>query len=162
RQFEQSNFAFMGQWEREAWAESRTPGFIRVRLQDVYRILGYFLTNSVFLIPLVFFGGVLLKAPRLRVLRWILMASIVAVVTEVKSYEHYAAPLLIVVLILAIEAFRHFYVFELAGKPVGRFLTVALPAAGVLLYMGHEAVRLSRPPSMREPLPANARRHQIE
>src|SRR5262249_16888576 len=139
--FKETNMAWMDQWERAAWVQARTPAFIGTRLSDLLKMLNTFLGSTVLFAPVVFFSGRLVRTPRLRVLFWTLLVSAVAVLIEVKYYEHYAAPLLIVFLILVVEAFRHLRAFKVSGKPVGRFLTFALPSVMLLLYGGTEVTR---------------------
>jgi hypothetical protein len=161
-QFSHLNFTLMDRWEREAWQKTRTLDFIPTRFKKVYEMFDLFLGSLVLLVPVALFWRKLWSAPRLRLLWWCLLTGCVAVAFGMQYYQHYAAPILTVILILAVQAFRHLRVFEIAGRPAGRFLCRAAPAVMLLLAAGHQALQLYRPQTLDEGYPPNVRMQRLE
>lgn len=159
--FDEVNFAVMDQWERDAWAKARRPEFLLTRPRNVYEMLDLFLGSFVLLLPVALFGRELLRSPRLKLIRWCLLAGCVPVAIGIEYYQHYAAPILPAILILTVEAFRRLRLLELSRKPVGRFLTGALPAAMLLIAFGHQAHQIYRPKTIEETYPPNARMQRL-
>lgn len=161
-QFAHLDFTLMDRWEREAWVHARSPEFIVTRFKNVSEVFDLFLGSSLLLIPVALFWRNLRGTLRLRLLGWCLLSGAVAVATGTQYYHHYAAPLLIVILILTVQAFRHLRVFEYAGRPIGRFLCRAIPAAMFLVAAGHEALHPYSPKTLEESYPPNAYRERLE
>jgi hypothetical protein len=161
-QFAHLDFTLMDRWEREAWADARSSGFFAARFKKVYDMFGVFLGSPLLLVPIALFGRNLVSAPRLRLLWWSLLSGAVAVAIGIQYYQHYAAPILIVFLILTVQAFRHLRVFEYSGKPLGRFLCRAIPAGMLLAAGGHQVLQLYRPGTLEQTYPPNARRERLE
>jgi hypothetical protein len=158
--FSPINLTWMDQWEREAWQKARSSGFVPDRLKDVYEIFDRFAGSSVLLLPLIL--SVVPVFRKLRILLWPLLFCLSAALIEVKYYDHYAAPFLVVVLILLVESFRHLRAFKIGGRPAGRLLFWAMPALMLLFYAGHEGIRLVRHVPIRQRLPANSWRGELE
>ena len=159
--FAHLDFTLMDRWERETWALARSWGFLATRFKKVYEMFDLFLGSTVLLVPVALFWRKLLSTPRLRLLWWSLLSGAVAVAIETQYYQHYAAPILVVILILTVQAFRHLRVSQYSGKPIGRFLGRAIPAAMLLIAGSQQAVQLYRPKTLEETYPPNARRERL-
>ncbi len=160
--FTTQNMRWIDEWERQAWAESRTVKFFGDRFGDVARVMGSFLGSAILLAPIALFARQVLGARKHRVLIWMLLITCIPILTEVKYYEHYASPILLPILILMVAGFRHLRHYSYQGRPVGRFLSRALPAAMLLLLAGSEGVRIARGRPVRYPLPTNAFREGLQ
>lgn len=143
-QFAHLDFTLMDRWEREAWARARSAAFITTRFGDVTQMLNTFLGSMVLLIPVALFWRNLFHSARLKLLWWCLLTGCIAIAIGTQYYEHYAAPILPVILILAVQAFRHLRVFEYSGRPIGKFLCRAMPAVMLVLAAGSQAAQLYR------------------
>ena len=161
-QFAHLNFTLMDRWEREAWAKARSAAFVVTRFKNVYEMLDLFLGSILLLVPVALFWRNLVGSLRLKILWRSLLVSTLAVVIGTQYYQHYAAPILGVILILAVQAFRHLRVFEFRGKPTGRFLCRATPLAMLILAGGYQAVQLSKHKTIEETYPPNARMQRLE
>jgi uncharacterized membrane protein len=161
-QFTHLDFTLMDRWEREAWAHARSAAFLPARFGDVTKMLNTFLGSMMLLIPVALFWRSLLHAPRLKLLWWCLLTGCVPVAIGAEYYEHYAAPILTVILILTVQAFRHLRIFEYSGRPVGMFLCRALPAAMIVLAAGTQAAQLYRTKFVAEGYYPNTRRDHLE
>ena len=161
-QFPHLDFTLMDRWEREAWARTRSAAFLTIRLGDVAKMLTTFLGSFMLLIPVVLFGCELLHTPRLKLLWWCLLTGCIAMAIGTQYYEHYAAPILPVILILTVQAFRHLRVFEYSGRPVGKFLCRAIPAVMLVLAAGSQAVQLYRTKFIAAPYYPNTKKDRLE
>jgi hypothetical protein len=160
-EFAHLDFTLMDRWEREAWAQARSVGFLATRFKKVYEMFDLFLGSSALLVPVALFWPQLFSTSRLRLLWWSLLSGALVVAIGAEYYQHYAAPILAVILILTVQAFRHLRVFQYSGKPIGRFLCRAIPAAMLLIAGSEQALRLSRPKTLEETYPPNARRERL-
>jgi len=160
-QFTHLDFTLMDRWEREAWAQARSSRLFATRYKKVYEMFDLFLGSSLLLVPVALFWPILFSTPRLRLLWWSLLSGAVVVAIGTQYYQHYAAPILAVILILTVQAFRQLRVFQYSGKPIGRFLCRAIPAAMLLIAGSRLAVQLYRPKTLEETYPPNARRERL-
>ncbi len=161
-QFAHLDFTLMDRWERQAWAQARSWSFFATRYKKVYEMFDLFLGSALLLFPVALFWPILFGMPRFRLLWWALLSGAVVVAIGTEYYQHYAAPILVVILILTVQAFRHLRVFQYCGKPIGRFLCRAIPAAMLLIAGSRQAVELYRPRTLEESYPPNARRGRLE
>jgi hypothetical protein len=160
-QFAHLDFTLMDRWEREAWAQARSWRFFAARFRKVFQMFDLFLGSALLLVPVALFWPILFSTPRLRLLWWSLLSGAVVVAIGTQYYQHYAAPILAVILILTVQAFRHLRLFQYSGKPIGRFLCRAIPAAMLLIAGSRQAVQLYRPKTLEETYPPNARRERL-
>jgi len=156
------NLRWMDEWERATWSEARSVGFMGSRIKDLNDLMGMFLGSTLLLFPVLVFSGPIFRVGRYRVLVWMLGVSLIAVLTEVKYYQHYASPILLSILILVVAGFRHLRAWMPQGRPVGRFLSVGMLAGMLVLTLGSQAVRIGRRRPVEYPLPANAFREGLE
>jgi hypothetical protein len=161
-QFTHLDFTLMDRWEREAWTRARSAAFLTARFGDVTQMLNTFLGSLMLLIPVALFWRCLYHSPRLKLLWWCLLTGSIAVAVGTQYYEHYAAPILPVILILTVQAFRHLRVFEYSGRPIGKFLCRAIPAAMLVLAAGSQAFQLYRTKFVAHGYYPNANRVGIE
>ena len=128
-QFAHLDFTLMDRWERETWADARAARFIPARFKKVFQMFETFLGSIVVLVPVAIFWRSLIRTPRLRLLWWSVLTGCVAVAIGIQYYEHYAAPILAVILILTVQAFRHLRLCEYAepSPSAGSFAARFLP-----------------------------------
>ncbi len=119
---------WMDQWERLSWAQARSPGFLTLRLGDLWQRANSLLGTWLLLIPLVLFWPKWIAEPRLRPVRWALALTLLIAFLELLYYEHYAAPALAALLILVVAGFRELRTWEWDGKPSGLFFVRTVPA----------------------------------
>jgi hypothetical protein len=145
RTYRQIGLTWVNHWERNAWAQSRSAGFIGRRLADLLECSQTLLSSGFLLLPLVMFGPQLLRSKKLRVVCWALLLTLVAAFLEVMYYTHYAAPALAALLVLVVQGFRHLRLWEFSpGKHTGRMLTRAAPAVVLFLAVQTQVSKLAR------------------
>jgi hypothetical protein len=152
----------MDQWERDSWNQARGARFPLIRLRRIYQMFDLFLGSALLLIPAALFWKSLLRTPRLKVLWWCLATGALVAATGIQYYQHYAAPILPVILVFTVEGFRHLRVWETSGKPIGRFLCRAMPGAMLLIAGSQIGGQIYRPRTIEESYPPNGRRVRLE
>lgn len=159
--FRTENLTWNDAWERRNWALARGPQWVAFRSNRWMGILNSFFGSAVLVFPLLLFWRQLIPNRRLRPLWWALLLSFAGSWVEVIYIEHYAAPLLAVLLILVVHSFRHLRRWKFQGHPTGLALTRTLLAAMMLLWLGREGLHLVR----RQPVgetPDNSHKSEIE
>ena len=159
--FRTQNLRWKDAWERRNWDLARGPELLSLRSRRWVRIVGAFLGSAVLICPLLLFWRQLLPNRRLRPLWWALLFSFAGSWIEVIYVEHYAAPVLPVILVLVVQSFRHLRLWTFQGNATGLALTRTLLAASMLLWIGQEGIHLSR----RQPVgetPDNSHKSEIE
>jgi hypothetical protein len=159
--FRHADFRAMDTWERGKWARSRTVGFLSDRVKDLADVLGAYLGSLVLIVPVGLLWPQLSRDRRLRLFRWCLAGMAVTVATEVVYYTHYAAPFLAAILVVTVQAFRHLRQYHGGPKAIGRWLCRGLVMAMLVLWAGHEGLRISQRRPVTEK-PANSEYQAIE
>lgn len=160
--FERKNMRIMDQWERERYALATSWKFPRARLDDYQTIFTLIGASAIALVPALLFSASIAASRRLRPLLWILLVFFVGSMLEVVLFEHYAAPVVPALLVVLVQGFRHLRVWSCWGRPVGRFLSRAIPATTLAFVFAHEGVRLWKQVPVEDTKAVNYRRGHFE
>jgi hypothetical protein len=98
-------------------------------------LLRVYYGNLIWLFPLVAFASSLWYSRRTRFATVLVVVMVVASVTEVWWYPHYAAPLTAALFILVVQSLRYLRQWKYHGREVGRFLVRATPAAVAVIML---------------------------
>ena len=122
------------EWERGNALHAKTITGQAARLRDEAVVASLLAGNHwLFLIPVLIFGRWVIRDARVRILLLTLAAGLAVGQMEIAYLTHYAAPFCAVILILATQGFRHLRASRISGRPIGRFLSRAIPVPGSCL-----------------------------
>jgi hypothetical protein len=98
-------------------------------------------------LPLLVFLGNVGRDRRTRLPLICVAAALAGSLIEIRYYQHYAGPATAAVLIVAVQGFRHLRYWRPDGKPVGRFLSRAIPLLVVCSVVVSQAQLIRHPES---------------
>ena len=150
------------QWEFERWSRSRTWHVIADRAKDWYQTLSMLSGRGIFMLLMGALLPATIRDRRMRLPVICLGALIFGSLVEIVYYPHYAAPATVAIVLLLVQSFRHLRHFRLKTRPVGLFLSRALPAVAFFLLFGSEGARIWKQAPIERTRPVNARRDKIE
>jgi hypothetical protein len=148
-------------WEPREWAKARTWRLIPIRLEDWKGVASIVLGSSMMGLPIMVFLRNLWRDRRIRLPLMCVMAALAGSLIEVRYYQHYAGPVTVALLIVSVQAFRHLRLWKPGGRPVGRFLSRALPALVVAAATAAQGLVILRQEPPENLQPKNARRDQL-
>jgi len=148
-------------WEREQWEKTRTWQLIPIRLEDWKGVAVTVLGSLMMVLPVVVFSRSLWRDRRIRLPLSCVLAALAGSLIEVLYYQHYAGPATTALLIVAVEALRHLRQWKPDGRPVGRFLSRALPVLVVGAAMASRGRVILRQEPPENSQPRNARRDEV-
>ena len=160
--FPQKNMRIMDQWERERYATATSWKFPRTRLNDYQTILTLLAGSLMAAVPALLFFPFVKASRRLRPLLWILLVFVAGSLIETLLFEHYAAPAVAALLVVLVQGFRHLRLWRYHGRPVGRFLSRAIPAVMLAIVLAREGVRLWKQVPVENTKAVNYRRDKLE
>jgi hypothetical protein len=126
-------------WEPKKWRIARSWQIIPDRLKDWNLVLSTILGGVIMGLPLILFFPNLWSDKRIRLPLICVAAVLAGSWIEILYYQHYFAPAAAALLVIAVQALRHLRQWTPAGKPVGRFLSRAIP---ILVLAGVAAARM--------------------
>lgn len=140
-------------WEVAQWEKARTWQLIWLRFQDWKAVSATILGSALMGLLVVFFIPNLWRDRRIRLPLICVLAALGGSLMEICYYQHYAGPVTVALLIIAVQALRHLREWNPAGRDAGRFLSRAVPllvlAAAIVsqgsLIMRHDSVENSQP-----------------
>jgi hypothetical protein len=101
-------------------------------------LLRIYYGNLIWLFPLVAFASSLWYSRKTRFAAVLIGVIVLASLTEVWWYPHYAAPFTAVLFILAVQSLRYLRQWKYNGHDVGRFLVRAMPVAAAVIMLVFE------------------------
>ncbi len=129
----------LNEWERGLALDAKTIRGQAARLRDEVKAASLIAGNHwLFLIPVLIFSPWVIRDGRIRILLLTLAVGVAVAQVEIAYLNHYAAPFCAIILILATQGFRHLRVLQIGGRPMGRFLSRAIPALGLAAVMVRE------------------------
>ena len=156
----------LNEWERGNALRAKTIRGQVARLRDETVVATSLAGNHwLFLIPVLIFGPWVIRDRRIRILLLTLGAGLVVAQLEIAYLPHYAAPFCAIILILATQGFRHLRALKIGGRPMGRFLSRAIPAIGLAAMMISEGKDWMLKSGLGDPLafaPPPGRRASLE
>ncbi len=94
-------------WERSAWTHARLSSFPLRRALDLATHFNGFYGSFLVFLPAILFAPHVLRNRRLRAVVWAVGLTAAAAFFEVLFFAHYAAPVLVPLLILIVHGLRH-------------------------------------------------------
>jgi hypothetical protein len=153
-------------WERDGALRARTISGQAARLRDEAIVATLLAGNHwLFLIPVLIFSPWVIQDSRIRPLLLTLGAGVAVAQVEIAYLTHYASPYCAAIVIVATQGFRHLRVLRIGGRPVGRFLSRAIPVLGFAAVMMREGKNWVLKSDFGDPLafaPASGRRASLE
>ncbi len=135
-------------WEPAEWRKARSLQLIPVRMEDWGTVAGTILGSLLTALVVVVFLPSLWRDKRIRLPFLCVLAAVAGSFIEVRYYVHYAGPITVALLIVAVQAFRHLRSWKAGGRPAGRFLTRVLPLlviGGAMVARGSAILRHESP-----------------
>jgi hypothetical protein len=157
-----SIFNLHHRWEFDHWARSRSWQLLVDRPKDWYSALSTLAGGLPFVLMLAAFLASTVRDRRMLLPIICIAAALLGSLVQIVYYPHYAAPATAAILIVLVQSFRHLRLYRFAGKPVGRFLSRAIPSVACLVLLGSEGARLWRQEKIEQSQPVNARRDKLE
>lgn len=142
-------------WERTEWEKARSWQLIPMRLGDWKDAVSLVLGGVLMAVPIGIFLRELWKDRRIRLPLVCVAAALAGSMIEIRYYQHYAAPMVTGLLIVAVQALRHLRHWSAAGLVLSRALPVLI--VGAALATQAKVILLQE----LTPLPANWRRDDI-
>ena len=119
------------EWEVQEYRQTVGVGFLRMTAMKFYRYLLFYFAPFL-VIPLAWLPWVW-RDRRLRLLFVVLAATLVGLEGEVWAHPHYAAPLTVIFIALAVQGLRHMRAQTWNGTALGRWLAISL-VAGCFIF----------------------------
>jgi hypothetical protein len=136
-------------WEVAQWEKARTWQLIVLRFQDWKQVAATILGSSLMGLLVVLFIGGLWRDQRVRLPLICVLVALAGSFIEICYYQHYAGPVAVALLIVAVQALRHLREWTAAGRFLSRALPVlvvggALASRGMVIVR-HEPIEKSQP-----------------
>lgn len=144
-------------WEVAQWVKARTWGLIVLRFQDWKQVAATILGSSLMGLLVVLFFASLWRSPRNRLPLICVLVAVAGSFIEICYYQHYAGPVTVALLIVAVQALRHLREWNAAG----RFLSRALPVLVVGGVLASRSMIIARHEPIEKTLARNAQRDRI-
>jgi hypothetical protein len=138
-------------WEPEQWAKARTWQLIPIRLGEWRRVATTILGSLPMTLAVLLLLSNLWRDRRIRLPMMCVIAAVAGSLIEVCYYQHYAGPVTAALFIVAVQALRHLRQWKPGSRPVGRFLSRALPILAVASVAVAQGLVI-----LREDLPENS------
>ncbi len=148
-------------WEPKQWKRARSLELIPIRLNDWKFVATTILGSLLAALPLLMFFPKLWRDRRIRLPLFCVAAALAGSLVEVCYYQHYAGPMTAALLIVGVQSYRHLRVWAPGGKPVGRFLSRAIPILVVGAAVVSQGVVILRQAPPENSQPVNAQRAQV-
>jgi len=157
----ESIFNYFHGWQFDQWNRSRSWRLIPERGSDLFTATSTILGGAYMTLIAAGFLMFTWRDKRIRVAAICVATVAVGSFVQIVYYVHYFAPATVALLILAVQAFRHLRYWRLLGRPVGRFLTCAVPLVALAVTLVTEGSRIAHDtPETSQPV--NARRDKLE
>jgi hypothetical protein len=144
-------------WEVAQWEKARTWQLIVLRFQDWKLVAATILGSSLMGLLVVLFIGSLWRDRRVRLPLICVLLALEGSFIEICYYQHYAGPVAVALLIVAVQALRHLREWTAAG----RFLSRALPVLVVGGALASRGMVIVRHEPIENSQPRNAQRDRI-
>jgi hypothetical protein len=144
-------------WEVAQWEKARTWQLLVLRFQDWKKVAATISASSLMGLLVVLFIGGLWRDLRIRLPLICLLIALAGSFIEICYYQHYAGPVAVALLIVAVQALRHLREWTAAGRFLSRALPVLVLAA-VLASRGMVIIRHEPPENSQ---PGNALRDRV-
>ena len=148
-------------WEPAQWEKARTWRLFPQRFDDWKGVAAVLLGSAVMGLLILAFSTHLWKDRRIRLPLVCVITALAGSLIEVRYYQHYAGPVTVALLILAVQAFRHLRQWKPGGGTAGRFLSRALPLLVVGAAVASQGLVILRQAPPEDAQPPNALRDQV-
>jgi hypothetical protein len=165
--FRHFDFEFLDRgWARKTNQTARSWRLPLVRAGDLYQTAGTIFGDPLWLLALLGFAPAWFSAKRIRLLVVLVGTMVAGAMIELIYYPHYAAPFTAALLILLVESLRYLRLWAIrnlrGGKPVGRFVILALCGSIIGVGLAADAVRIYQLRTPDRIQAVNARKGRIE
>ena len=157
-----SAFDFHHEWMFEKRQRARTWRLFPDRAKDWWEGLKAMLGAPVLAVIMVVFLPWTGRDRRMRLPMICAGAVVFTSLVEIVYYAHYAAPAAVAFLLLLVQAFRHLRHVKARGKPVGRFLSRAIPLTAFVLWMVTAVSQIWQHETPDQVQPVNSLRGRVE
>ena len=148
-------------WEVAQWEKARSWQLFALRFQDWKTVSATLLGSALTGLLVVLFMRSLWRDRRIRLPLICVLIAVAGSFIEICYYQHYAGPVTVALLIVAVQALRYLREWNPGGRSAGRFLSRAVPVLVLGAAVASQGMLMIRQEPIEKSQPKNAQRDRV-